>query len=538
MNKRAANVCIVVILMAIIISYIWVQDPAPARERGEKARRDTGDNTVEANGRAQDRGSVSTVGKPQGEEDDGPLTEEVREILLAYAEYLQKYCEERPHYADRMKFDLVYIDANNIPELAVIPSDVNSYDHVCMYTYKEGRVDLLGFFGGFGQCSFKPYANLIYSSSNTDEKSGFSAFYRLVGTTCVEQRRFFHSEYVGEFYELDGRPVSEKEYMDAWEGWDTDALDVWGYDDAVLVKGIDDLYGEMCRRYDEAVAQGGAEQFPDELPGGWNRQYLCFSEAAGEASVSLSDDLREADALIIEIYCCTPDLSFLEDMGQLKELWLILGQEADLSFLGSLAGLERLTIDVRAQSSALSFLKRLNQLTDIAIYKGEVEDLSFFRHLEQLKRLNLSYVNDVDLNELSGLKNLEELDIIGANIRNPEGLAGLTQLTSLSLDNVVSYDADEPVFDLASLENLTELEWVMLVELPVEDVRPLSGLRKLRHISLVDTGVEDISPLRGMEKLRSLGIFGNDSEQVKEQAEMYFSDMEDILVTEEMPPGR
>lgn len=187
----------------------------------------------------------------------------------------------------------------------------------------------------------------------------------------------------------------------------------------------------------------------------------------------------------------------------------------------------------------ISFLKELDQLTEIYTDRlCDIEDLSYFQHMVHLKSLNLSYVKDVDLNYLADLTNLEELEITGGHIRNPEELTGLTQLETLYLcENHRFYNEDKPVFDLSSLENLPELKWMSLLDISIEDISPLSGLRNLDSIWLADTGVEDISALKDMENLRKLSIYGNTSEQVKEQAERYFSDIEYMIVTEEMPPG-
>jgi len=54
-----------------------------------------------------------------------------------------------------------------------------------------------------------------------------------------------------------------------------------------------------------------------------------------------------------------------------------------------------------------------------------------------LKWLHVAYVDDVDLSYLAGLNNLEDLAVIGENIRNPEGLSNLTHLESLSLYEIV-----------------------------------------------------------------------------------------------------
>lgn len=69
----------------------------------------------------------------------------------------------------------------------------------------------------------------------------------------------------------------------------------------------------------------------------------------------------------------------------------------------------------------------------------------------------------------------------------------------------------------------------------VEDISPLAQLPNLQWIRLVGTGVDDIESLNQLERLETLEIYGNESKRVKEQEEKYFSDIERVYITEELP---
>lgn len=550
--KKTASVSMVAILTVMLILYIQASNPV--LEQGQESSLNTEDDTGEENdicnveNEAAFRTSAGVeegnAGKMEGTEDFCALSEEERKILLAYAEYIPQCCEEISRSTDQMKFDLVYIDGDDIPELAIIVSDADSTDAVGIYVYHDGGVRLAGFVGSYGKCRYKPYANLIFGNDVYEEQQRERlCFYRLLQADMVEQQCFFHrsqyqeQKYIGDIYFLDNRRVSEEEYNEAWARWDVDELDSWGYDDAVFVKDFDDLYGEMCRRHSEALARGGAERHSTDVTIGWRRQCLEFSR---DTETMFPDDLKDVDGLIIRIHGCAPDLSFLEDMNRLTELNVSFGEEADLSYFACLDGLKRLSLySWYGDKVDLSFLKELDQLTEIYMDRiCDIEDLSFFQHMVHLKSLNLSYVSDVDLNFLVKLTDLENLEITGGNIRNPEGLAGLTQLESLYLcENCLIYDKDRPVFDLSPLENLSKLERMSLLFISIDDLCPLSGLRELCSIWLADTGVEDISALKDMENLNDLTIHGNTSGRVKKQADTYFGDLEYMIVTEEWPPG-
>ena len=71
----------------------------------------------------------------------------------------------------------------------------------------------------------------------------------------------------------------------------------------------------------------------------------------------------------------------------------------------------------------------------------------------------------------------------------------------------------------------------------IKDISPLVDKQFLGAIRLVDTGIEDIEPLKNLDSLRWLGIYGNNSEKMKEQSELYFSDVEYVKVKLEIPSG-
>ncbi len=267
---------------------------------------------------------------------------------------------------------------------------------------------------------------------------------------------------------------------------------------------------------------------------------LKISVDKSEIDLSPLGNLSELESLDIQMLSGrSPDLSFVENLGQLRELRISHGGDVDLSPLGSLNQLKKLSMSTWwGDANDLSFLRDLDQLTEVEIFKCEVEDLSLFQNMLCLQRLYVSFVNDCDLNYLANLKNLESLDITGGNIRNSEGLGNLTHLKSLCLYEEARYGETKSVmFDMQPIANLTELEWINLVYVYIEDISSLANLKGLRHIFLVDTDVSDISSLKDLENLNDLSIYGNESELVKEQAETYFNRIDYMVVTEEIPLG-
>ena len=69
----------------------------------------------------------------------------------------------------------------------------------------------------------------------------------------------------------------------------------------------------------------------------------------------------------------------------------------------------------------------------------------------------------------------------------------------------------------------------------IEDVSPLADKQFLKHITLVDTGIDDIESLAKLDTLQWLAVWGNDSEKVQEQSELYFKDVDEVEISDGIP---
>lgn len=285
--KRIISVSMVVIFAGIILLYIQEHNFVPTQTQESEISQDSGGDIVEKdrNSRTENlqagESIPDSVGEMAGGDDSYVLSEEEKKVLLAYAEYLRKFYEEYPYETDKIKYDLVFIDSDNIPELAIIPSDAHAFG-VIICVYNNGNVVETGEFGSFGRCRFNPYENLIFSTyMGQGEEESF--FYRIEGSERVELLALHSTpqyeglQYIGESYEVDGTAVSEKVYKQVCEEWDWEELNVWGYDDAVFVNDIDDMYRELCKRFSFVKEQGRIEQ-DDSCLEEWKQAYLNYLE--------------------------------------------------------------------------------------------------------------------------------------------------------------------------------------------------------------------------------------------------------------------
>lgn len=212
------------------------------------------------------------------------------------------------------------------------------------------------------------------------------------------------------------------------------------------------------------------------------------------------------------------DLSPLTNLRLLREFAFVGPGEDDLDF---------------------SFIKDIPGLSDLYFSKcTALKDLSLFEDRSGLFTLNVSYVDDVDLNKLSGCTRLRDLQITGGNIRNADGISDLKYLQHIGLcETQWSTEPSSLLLELYQHSDMAELESLYLGHIRITDISLLTNSQKIERIRLVDTGIDNIEPLRELEHLNQLEIFGNKSERIKEQAELYFGDIDYLEIREDVPYG-
>ena len=103
---------------------------------------------------------------------------------------------------------------------------------------------------------------------------------------------------------------------------------------------------------------------------------------------------------------------------------------------------------------------------------------------------------------LAGLTNLTWLSLDDNSIADPMPLAGLTNLTDLSL-------GDNSIADLMPLDGLTNLTELQLGNNSISDLTPLAGLTNLIRLYLNANFIADIDPLAGLTNLATLWLGDN-----------------------------
>lgn len=176
--------------------------------------------------------------------------------------------------------------------------------------------------------------------------------------------------------------------------------------------------------------------------------------------------------------------------------------------IGKLTGIECLCIDYCTPSN-LELLSGMRDLKWLAANVSQV-DLTEVSALTNLTRLSLDVCYTDDISPLSELKNLQYFYARKSLISDLSPLSGLTQLTSLTIQNFPNDDPNMQITDLSPLANMTQLTTLTLSYNKFTDVTPLANLTKLTTLDLSYNKITDISPLANLTELTSLRLNGND----------------------------
>ena len=167
-------------------------------------------------------------------------------------------------------------------------------------------------------------------------------------------------------------------------------------------------------------------------------------------------------------------------------------------------------------------LKTVEELVLDGEYIDETEWLGYLTNLKILKLPTSNSGQSMNnLNFLSSMSGLQELDLTGQRITDISGLSGLANLTALSMNCT-------QVEDLSVLSGLTKLTTLTLEKVKPEDLNVLSGLTSLTTLSLDFTSLSDDGPgldlsgLSGLTNLTTLVLSG-DSGRIKDL--QFLSDM-------------
>ncbi|MDE6675208.1 MAG: hypothetical protein K2K19_10430, partial [Acetatifactor sp.] len=174
----------------------------------------------------QGREEIEIQGSSQGE-DVGEISMagvELSEVLETYGDFLAENADENE------LFTLIYLDNDDIPEL-VSMHDGGRLAGAEIYTYKQGETVHVGGYGQWGWTWYLEKEGIIFSPYD-HQGSGGCSVHRIEGTkdTLLQVFDFVPDvpatdldEWDGYsfIYKVDGEVVSEEQYEEAWQKWDS-----------------------------------------------------------------------------------------------------------------------------------------------------------------------------------------------------------------------------------------------------------------------------------------------------------------------------
>lgn len=200
-------------------------------------------------------------------------------------------------------------------------------------------------------------------------------------------------------------------------------------------------------------------------------------------------------------------LALLGDMDKLQELDLTGCTFApeELSTLVALPALSRLTL-AQCNLSTIAGLENAENLTYLDLSSNTVRNLEAVATMTSLKELNLRHnavTNmDISLDQLSGLSQLEKLDISYNTVSDLRALSSCVKLTWLDASNNM-------IAMLDGLDNLSLLTHLAVDHNLLTDVSIVSACSELTSLSFSNNEVTGIAALSGLLKLETLDFSNN-----------------------------
>lgn len=148
----------------------------------------------------------------------------------------------------------------------------------------------------------------------------------------------------------------------------------------------------------------------------------------------------------------------------------------------------------------ITSLTNLPALEILDLSRTDVVDINALRNLTALRTLTLSNTRVATINALGCLSALETLHLMSTSVWDFQPLARLTALKTLVLGKNLH------LCDVTFLTGLTNLQTLDLSRTNVVDVTSLAELRSLEKLYLHKTGITDVTALVELRRLQILNL--------------------------------
>jgi Leucine-rich repeat (LRR) protein len=212
-------------------------------------------------------------------------------------------------------------------------------------------------------------------------------------------------------------------------------------------------------------------------------------------------DLHNLEKIYIECTTKIKDLKFVQNMTQLKSIYL---ENSDIQ-------------DIRELSD-----KRY--LTSIALPYSKIQDISPIRNLSELTFVNFNNNQIENIDSLQYARKLQTLYVSNNRIKSIRILQGLYGLTTISIPNnqiqdlspirylnkIISLDiANNQISVIDFLDDFRELSRLNLANNQIIKISSIRSYSKLVYLNIADNLIENINFLSNNESLKELHISNN-----------------------------
>lgn len=166
----------------------------------------------------------------------------------------------------------------------------------------------------------------------------------------------------------------------------------------------------------------------------------------------------------------------------------------DISPLGMLVNLTNLNLSSN-NIKKIDSLENLDKMLNLNLSMNGIQDISGIKNMSVLQNLNLA--NNYLINDISVIKNLENIkaiDLSQNQVKYLNPLSELTNLTDLNLEN-------NDITDISPLEDLVQLEKLKLDNNKITNIYPLVDLTNLNTLYISGNGQFDTTPLSNLQNL-------------------------------------
>lgn len=172
----------------------------------------------------------------------------------------------------------------------------------------------------------------------------------------------------------------------------------------------------------------------------------------------------------------------------------------------------------------LNVISPLTSLRELDVSHTKVKDFKSLIGLDELRRLVLTQTGIQDLSVLQAMHMLEDLNLDHCLVRNLQPLRHLDRLRRLSLSHSLVESLSQlgaliylsqlhinhtKIKDLEPLKKLKELEVLSMDGCQISSLNPIRELHGLTKLSILHCKVKNLNPLKNMQGLKELHVAHN-----------------------------